>query len=390
MDVRAARIGELRPCGGIGVVPAEGRRGRVRGVLDERPRPVVRAFLRKLEDPIARPVGHRIRRDQARSARLCGAGPRQRAGEVIEVVVGRPVVCGKQCSRLRVDGRIPEVFAGRMVDHELPRFPQTAARGLPAQAKRDRRVGDPTVRNDGLGPAAADHVQVGRPAELELFGCGLDRLGRLQVGGARRCAAQFRDEATSRKDDTAVEGDIHGHVSPEHLEALVVLVEVDVGDSVVGAAIPARHDQVLDICACDAELRRVLVDVRQSDVECVDVALRRQRARCGGEEQGDEHQARPQGLVRHVLPPRSSATAPPAVGLLSTPRRPADGGEDVRSAAQRQPTSESLGPARARPSANGRAGPRAARSRPHPCPSRRPAQAARQRSRRARAPTSGE
>ena len=233
--------------------------------------------------------------------------------------MGRPVVCGKQRSGLRVDGRIPEVFARRMVDHELPGLPQTAARGLPAQAKRDRRVGDPTVRNDGLGPAAADHVQVGRPAELELFGCSLHRLGRLQVGRAGRCGAQLRDEATSRKDDAAVEGDIHGHVSPEHLEALVVLVEVDVCDSVVGAAIPARHDQVLDICACDAELRRVLVDVRQSDVECVDVALRRQRARCGGEEQGDERQARPQGLVRHVLPPRASATPPPAVGLLIHP-----------------------------------------------------------------------
>ena len=69
---------------------------------------------------------------------------------------------------------------------------------------------------------------------------------------------------TRGEDHLAIGLDGHGDVAPEDLEALVALVQVDVGDAVVAARVVAGDREIGDVGGGDAELRRIAFDVVDS------------------------------------------------------------------------------------------------------------------------------
>ncbi len=309
MDVVAAGERELRARRAVGVVPPEGRRRPVGRIGHERARPVVRALLRDVEDAVRRAVDDRARGNRSREGRRRVGRARQGAGEILEVVMGGPVGDVEQLSRRGVEGRVPEMDAGRVVDRELPGEAQAVLGRLPAQACRDRLVGDAAVGDDRLpgGAAALAHdAQAGRLLELEALGRRLDGPDGVDLRVGRGLRLQVGHEARPDEDDPAVGGHADGHVSFEDLEIPVPLVEVDVGDAVVAAPVGARDGEVGHVGASDAELRCVLLDVadRQRDSVLRPRLRRRRRARDGNErdEHADEGQNRPDGLALHRSP----------------------------------------------------------------------------------------
>ena len=75
------------------------------------------------------------------------------------------------------------------------------------------------------------------------------------------------DEAAAHEDDAPVGRNVDRGVAAEDLEAPETLVEVDVGDPVVAARVPARHEQVGDVSARDAERGRVRPHMAERDIE---------------------------------------------------------------------------------------------------------------------------
>ena len=192
-----------------------------------------------------------------------------------------------------------------VVDDELPGLPQTVCGRLPAQTHRDRRGRDPRRRHDGCpcrAAFAADHLRIRRLGEVEpVRGC-LDRLGRGKARAAGWCAE--RDEAAAGEDHTPVGSDVDGHVRAEDLQAFHALVEVDVSDAAVRAAVLARDGDVGDVGARDAELVGVLVEVAERDVErlggaCAGHPGHRARHECECQECGDENESPSRRRNRH-------------------------------------------------------------------------------------------
>ena len=278
VHVVAARDRELRPVRAVGVVPSERRRRVVSRRREQRPRCVVRALGREAERPVARAVGDRERRLEGRR----DLGPPDALGELVEVVVVGPVGLRQQLPGRGVDGRAPEMLVHRVVDRHVPRELDPAAARLVAEPHRDRSYRDPAVRHDGLARGLAQHAQVTRLAETELLRRCVHGRNRVQPGalGAARDAAH---KAAAREDHAAVRGDVHRRVGAEHLEPAVALVDADVRDAVVRAAVTAHHRQLGHVGARRAEFARVVADVFERDVARIrgaDLSGRPRRAKC--------------------------------------------------------------------------------------------------------------
>ena len=232
MSVVAPCDHPLGPCDAVVVVPTERRRERVRRVGHDRERSVVRALRRDLEHAVARPVVDGVGRAGRREHRRRGgaAGARQRCLQVPYVVLAGPVVDSEESARRRVDGRVPEGRAGRVVDRELPREAKAVLRGGPAQPGWDRDIRDPTARDDGLVVASLEHAEVGGLRQVECPRGRVDGLDGVERRGRGTGGAQVAHESAGGEDDAAV---LHadGRVAPEDLEVLEALVEVDVGDA---------------------------------------------------------------------------------------------------------------------------------------------------------------
>ena len=195
-------------------------------------------------------------------------------------------------------------------------FRRPFAVGCQPRRSRDRRARDPGRRHDRRpcrAAFAADHLRIRRLGEVEpVRGC-LDRLGRGKARAAGRCAE--RDEAAAGEDHAPVGGDVDGYVRAEDLEAVHALVQVDVRDAVVRAAVLARDGDVGDVGARDAELVGVLVEVAERDVEriggggCATHPRHRARHEYECHECGDENESPSRRRNRHLrfLPPWSRA-----------------------------------------------------------------------------------
>ena len=172
---------------------------------------------------------------------------------------------------------------------------RSRSRGAPPRSRRSRAARPSADRpRSAASPAAAGIGALEIPAgETTVARAGppsllitADSLGSARsspsaaaltasVGGKARAAGRCaeRDEAAAGEDHTPVGGDVDGHVRAEDLQAFHALVEVDVSDAVVRAAVLARDGEVGDVGARDAEVVGVLVEVAERDVERVAAAV---------------------------------------------------------------------------------------------------------------------
>jgi hypothetical protein len=180
------------------------------------------------------------------------------------VVLDRPVGDIEQFARLGIHRRIPKVGIRGVVDRELPRQSQPGLRRLPAETGRDRLVRDPGAREDALFGAAAllaQHTQVPRLVQVESFGGRRHCLCSGHIRASRSSDGQAAHQGPRRKDDVAVGRDAYGRMTPEYLEALEALVQVDVGDTAVLAPELTGDKDIGKVGTRNTELRCMIPHV---------------------------------------------------------------------------------------------------------------------------------
>ena len=295
VDVVALRGDELGTDRLVDVMPAVRRGDRVRRVGHERAAGVVRALVRPREHAIRRPVQHRAGRRHQRFERL--EGLRQLASllgaaalELVELVVGRPVLLLEQRAGLRVDRRVPQMGIGGVVDLHPPGQLQALGGRLPAQVSLDRLVRDAAAGHRGrlrLAAAAARHPDLARSLELEPERGLCDRRRRIDELRIRRHRGQAHGR-TAREDDLAIRADVDRDVASEDLEVPVALVHVHVRDPGPRRLVDAREGHIREVGARHPELPGVRVQIGARDVTRI---LRRVRRSCASREgaYGDEH-----------------------------------------------------------------------------------------------------
>ena len=291
---------ELRADGPVRVVPAERRRIRVGRVRYERPRPVVRALARELEDPVARTVVDGIGRDDRRQRRAQEAPchDRPRAGQPgRELAEGSFDVQSSASSSLAVSAST-NAFQSSSPDAESMTIDQAARRPLPVGCQPSLSVigfseippAETTVARDGPLAWLITCRSVGVPSCSAAAAASTASVGSTRDGAGGR-VRQPADEAPAGEDDAPVGRDADGHMPAEDLAILEALVQIDVGDAAGGAPVPAGDGEVGDVGACDAERSGLLVEIALRDLARIrgrggPSPDRRQRA--GYEHQPDE------------------------------------------------------------------------------------------------------
>ena len=229
---------ELRPGDAVRVVPAERRSEPVGRVLHSSPESRRSGSRRQLEDAVARPVDHGVRRERHARRRDDRRAPdAEERAQVFERVVAHPIRRIQELARPGVHRRIPGRCAAEessMVTCQARRSPllvgcQPSRAGMaacemppletsatPSSSSRIRRL---------TGSSSRDRRR--RPQRR------LRRRERLPGRSARRTAARMR---RPRRRPGLVGRDVDGRVGIEDLEALELLVQIHVGNTAVGGS----------------------------------------------------------------------------------------------------------------------------------------------------------
>ena len=198
--------------------------------------------------------------------RGAGEGLARRLG----VLVDDQVEGAERGTGLGVDERVPPVVAADLVEPDAPGEAYRVVGRHPDQLRVDRLLGDPAGRDGGrLGRSTlpVQHLECLLGLQVQVSCCCVDRVDHGLLRALPGCrSGEVRDEAVAGADHAAVTRDVDVDQAVVDADPLVLLLEIDMGDAVVLADDGVRHDDVVDVRACQPECLLLGLDVVERDV----------------------------------------------------------------------------------------------------------------------------